>query len=235
MKKPNMPFALFVVMAFLPQGYEQPVSSGGYTKLEQGENRLRICSAPILCWTTWENKVCTRILYAGKDNKPATPAGEGNSVRHTWIIIAYNYTKKIIEIWEIDKQTIIADLIALCNDSDWGDPTLYDIKVTKIGTTKDNTKYSTIPCPKADVSNEVIEAYTTTPIDLNQMLIKDGNPFIGLKPGATAASQPAATGTKVVTPVNWVPGDPLPFNEKGKPYRIDPASPSGPLLPPLPF
>ena len=40
-------------MAFLPKGYELPVSDGGYMKLEKGENKFRVLSEAITGQEVW--------------------------------------------------------------------------------------------------------------------------------------------------------------------------------------
>ena len=39
----------------MPEGYEKPKTGGGYMKLQQGENRIRIFSRPIVGWIDRDN------------------------------------------------------------------------------------------------------------------------------------------------------------------------------------
>ena len=55
---------------FLPETYELPQSAGGYMKLQQGENKLRILSKPIIGWLDWKDKVPHCFSYKAKPEKP---------------------------------------------------------------------------------------------------------------------------------------------------------------------
>lgn len=206
MKAPSKQFPIMILSGFIPDGYEQPTGGGGYTKLEAGENRLRICSKPLLIWIVWENGKVTRSLYKGKDSKPAKPTSTPkDSVKHAWAVIAYNYKTKAIEVWEIDKASIISDLMAYIGNAEYGAPTGYDVTVTKKGSGME-TEYKTIAGVPKDPSDEVMEAYGSTPVNLDNLL-SGKDPFTGQSDSeASAPGKPA----KTVTPENWVDGDAVP-------------------------
>lgn len=206
--------------SFIPQDYEAPSSGGGFTKLEQGENRFRILSSPLLMWVVWADKKCTRIIYKGDANKPDKPSGENASVKHAWGLIVWNYQTNAVEVLELDKQTLITPLTSYAKDKDWGHPKNYDVIFKKEGSGKDGTKYSFIAKPHSPPSQEIIDAFVENPIDLNQLLIEGGNPF--LSNGGTAASTtPAAQQAKTVTPENWVEGDPIPEGYEVKDGKLN--------------
>jgi len=99
--------------AFISDDYEAPSSGGGYTKIEQGENRLRILSSPLLVWVIWKDGKPTRVPY-DKDNKPELPAGENPSVKHAWIMTVFNYQTDQIEVLELDKMKTTQRSFAGC-------------------------------------------------------------------------------------------------------------------------
>lgn len=202
--------------SFLPQGYEQPKSGGGFTTLVEGANKLRVVSDALLMWLEWRDGKPKRHPYTSPDNKPAKGTGQKDSVAHAWGLGVYNYKTKQIEVFELDKQGAITQLLALVQNPSWGHPKKYDIIITKSGSGMD-TKYNLAPEPPSDPSNEVIEAFTETPFDLNQLLIENGNPFLNASTPAPAGNpqnpntQPMQqTNAKVVTPENWVAGDAVP-------------------------
>lgn len=202
--------------AFLPAGYEAP-TSGGFSKIEQGDNQFRILSNPLLMWVIWKNGTVKRIPYLTPEGaiteKPAKGSGVNDSVNHVWAVVAYNYKTRKIEVLEINSQMIIAALSKHAKDADWGHPKNYDIVITKTGSGKEGTKYQFTAKPHKPVSDDIKVAYTESPIDLNQLLVSGGNPF--LQAGGAPASTPAATpAAKVVTPENWVLGDALPAGYK---------------------
>lgn len=203
--------------SFIPKDYEAPTGGGGFTKLKNGDNRMRILSSPLMLWVVWADKKVTRIQYKGAANKPAKPAGENASVKHAWALVIWNYETEAIEVFELDKQSIIASLTKYANDADWGHPKEYDIVINKSGAGMD-TEYSFIAKPAKPANDQIVEAYIANPIDLSQLLIEGGNPFLS-NGGASESKEPAAQKSKVITPENWVDGDPIPDgykNEGGK-------------------
>ncbi|AGO47975.1 hypothetical protein Phi12:1_gp9 [Cellulophaga phage phi12:1] len=175
--------------AFINEDYQAP-SSGGFTKIEAGKTRLRILSSPLMVWVVWANGKSTRLPY-DPQNKPALPEGDNPSVKHAWIMLVFNYNTNVMEIWELDKMTLITPLLNHSRDADWGHPKHYDIEVTKTGSGKDGTKYAMIAKPKTPVSDDVKEAYLSTPVDLSQLLVDGGNPFL---PASGTAAPPADNG-----------------------------------------
>lgn len=155
---------------FLPADYEVPKAITNYTKLEAGDNRLRILTKPILGWSTW--------MGAGKDRKPVRfpmdrkpdkPIQAGERVNHFWAFVVYNYTHKCIQVMEITQKTIQDAIRVLSKDADWGPPYHYDIKIVKTGTTKDDTEYKTNPCPKSPLTEELKSAFLAKPCSLAKM------------------------------------------------------------------
>ena len=169
--------------AFLNEDYKAPVS-GGYAKIQQGDNRMRILSSPLMVWVIWGGGKSTRLPY-DPDNKPALPDADNPSVKHAWIMKVYNYETSAIEVFELDKMTLITPLLTYVRDADWGHPKNYDIVINKSGSGREGTKYSLIAKPAKPLSEEAKEAYINTPIALGEMLKEGGNPFISAP--ATAA------------------------------------------------
>lgn len=209
---------------FIPTDYEAPTGGGGFTKLQNGDNKMRILSSPLMLWTVWADKKVNRILYKGAANKPAKPAAENASVKHAWGLIIWNYATDAIEVFELDKQAIIGALTTYAKDPDWGHPKEYDVVINKSGSGMD-TEYTFVAKPAKPVTEQVVEAYTANPIDLNQLLVEGGNPFLS-NGGAAESKEPAAKASKIVTPENWTDGDPVP-----KGYKVV----DGALVKDLPF
>jgi len=206
---------------FLPVGYEVPTSGGGYAKLETGENKFRILSSPLMTWLEWRDGKTKRHRFVNKEETPAPAKGTGekDSVKHAWALIVWNYKTEKIELLEIDKQGVIAAIKALSEKPAWGHPKNYDIVISKKGSDL-KTEYMTTPEPPSPVSSHIVEAYTENPIDLNQLMVEGGNPFISKDVAANPANlnaQPVSTSEKVVTPENWVAGDKVPAGHQVNP------------------
>jgi len=157
---------------FLPQDYETPNSGGNYMKFETGENRFRILSKPIIGWQDWKDKKPYRFRMNEKPEKPFDPT---KAIKHFWAMIVWNCTKSKIEVLEITQVSVQSAISNLYKDADWGAPFGYDIKVTKTGSGLD-TEYATNPVPHKATPQEAIDAFMSTPIDLEKLF--DGeNPF----------------------------------------------------------
>ena len=151
--------------SFLPDGYEAPQNGGGYMKLEDGENKFRILSKPIIGWIDWKDKKPLRFGFKFKPEKPVDPA---KSIKHFWAFIVYNYKAKEVQILEITQATIHQALQGLSKDEEWGAPFFYDIKINRSG--KDmETKYVVTPSPKKDLSPEQTKMALEKRINLNAL------------------------------------------------------------------
>lgn len=136
--------------SFLPENYEAPAGSSSYMKLQDGENKFRILSKPIIGWLDWKDKVPYRFRM---NAKPERPLGN-NPIKHFWAFLVWNYSSKSIQILEITQATIQKAIQDLSKDEEWGAPFFYDLKINRKG--KDlETEYSVTPSPKKDLSDEI--------------------------------------------------------------------------------
>ncbi len=159
---------------FFPQGYSTPQSSGGdYTKLEDGDNVIRILSKPLMYWIQFVDSKPERTPFV-MGVPPPKQKGK-DSVKHAWGLIIWNGNKEKIELYEITQETIKVPIENLAKNDKWGNPFAYDITINKKG--KDlETKYNVIPNPKEPVTDAVKKAYKDKPINLQALLTGD-NPF----------------------------------------------------------
>lgn len=157
---------------FLPEGYEAPKGNSNYMKLQNGENKFRILSKPIIGWLDWkENKP----LRFPMDKKPSAPIDPKRKVKHFWAFIVWNYNENKIQVLEITQSTIQSAITSLSKDPDWGSPFKYDIKVMRSGENME-TEYQVNPVPHKKVSEEIQEAYMAQPINLEALFTGD-DPF----------------------------------------------------------
>ncbi len=159
---------------FLPRNYEAP-KFGRYTKLQQGENKIRILSQPILGWEDWTaDKKPVRTRYDGPTKIPRA-INESKPPKHFWAVIVWNYSSSQIEVFQFAQAGIRDAIAGLCVDKDWGEPFFYDIKITKSGQDQ-QTKYQVVALPHKPVSAEVRRAFEESPCSL-EALFRNGNPF----------------------------------------------------------
>lgn len=202
--------------SFLPENYEVPKSGGGFTKFENGENRFRILSSPLLMWLEWRDGKPTRHAF-DPDNKPQKGPSQKDSVKHAWGLIVWNYSTEKIEVMELDKQDIIAALKSHASDADWGHPKKYDIVINKSGSGMD-TEYKFVAKPHSQPKQEIVDAFIENPIDLAKLLTND-NPFLS-NGGSSESTAPAQSQSKAVTPENWTEGDEIPAGHEVKDGKL---------------
>lgn len=155
---------------FLPQGYEAPQGNSSYAKLQDGDNKFRILSKPIVGWLGWENKVPHRFRMNDKPTKQFD-----QPLKHFWAFIVWNYNEQAVQILELTQATVQKAIADLSKNDDWGAPFFYDIKITRKG--KDlNTEYSVMPSPKKDLGEEIKKAALEKPAYL-ETLFDGGDPW----------------------------------------------------------
>lgn len=142
-------------MNFLPQDYTAPKTSGYYMKLQEGENKIRILSKPIMGWEDWQDKKPLRFRL---DNKPLKSIDPKKPVKHFWSFIVWNHLEEQIQILHITQATIRNCIEALCKDTDWGDPYFFDIKIIKKGEGVD-TEYMVNPLPHKPIGEYVKQCF----------------------------------------------------------------------------
>jgi len=178
-------------MNFLPKNYEAPRGSSSYMKMQQGENRFRILSQPILGWEDWDvNRQPVRYRF---DEKPAKSIDPGKPAKHFWSMIVWNYAVEQIQILTITQSTIQKPIQNLCLDSDWGAPYFYDIKVMMSGESKE-TKYQVNPVPHKPVTDAIKKAFYDRWIELDAL-------FDCADPFANTGNRTAGIFTRDETPV----------------------------------
>jgi hypothetical protein len=159
-------------MSFLPNGYkpQESESSNKYMKLKNGDNLVRILSAPIIGFIGWRDKQPHRAkkiedLIGEFDNKP----------KEFWAVVCYSYDNQTICIWEITQKTILKAITNLANEKAWGSPLKYDLKVIRTGEDL-QTEYQVSPYPHRETPDKVKSALNSVKINLNA-LFNNENPF----------------------------------------------------------
>jgi len=159
-------------MSFLPVGYQAPKSSNNFMKLQDGENKIRILTAPVLGWEDWIDKKPVRF---GMDSKPARPYDPKKPIKHFWSFIVFNYNEEQVQILHITQASIRNAIETLCNDKDWGAPYFYDIKIMKKGEQMD-TEYNVIALPHKPVDPYIVEQFKEKPCNLDAVFTGE-DPF----------------------------------------------------------
>lgn len=162
--------------AFLPENYKVPSSNDNYMKFQDGENKFRILSAPVIGWVDWDdNKKVYRTKTREEQPEVSRSSKAEAKISHFWAMSVWNYSEKRIQILEIKQSTIQKGIKVLVQDEDWGKPYTYDILVTR---SKENgkTSYTVSPKPKKDLTDEVLKAQAEKRINL-EALFTGADPF----------------------------------------------------------
>ena len=159
-------------MSFYPQGYKLPQASNHYMKLNDGENKFRMLSKPIVGWEDWDQKKPIRFKM---DKKPESSIDPKKPVKHFWAMIVWNYQEEQIQILQLSQATVRSQIDGLINDKDWGSPFDYDLKIIKSGE-KTDTEYKVNPLPHKPVSNQIKQAFYDKPCNLEALFI-NADPF----------------------------------------------------------
>tara|TARA_R110000744_G_scaffold376292_1_gene490438 strand:+ start:398 stop:895 length:498 start_codon:yes stop_codon:yes gene_type:complete len=165
-------------MTFLPTDYQAPKpSGGGYTKCLKGDTILRFLGDPITGYEWWESMHGTEKPVRCNNFDEIRDEHATQKAKHFWACAVWNYEAGAIQIWQINQRTIQEAIMNLINDSDWGDPREYDLKITRTGDALE-TKYTVSPKPKKDLPEAAKFEYDLMGIKLEKLITGD-DPFEG--------------------------------------------------------
>lgn len=159
-------------MSFLPKDYKSPSLTNNYMKFVEGENKIRILTPPIMGWEDWENNRPIRFKF---EDKPLKSVDIKKPVRHFWAFVVFNYASEEIQILHIVQATLRKQIQMLCEDSDWGAPFFYDIKIIKKGEGV-ATEYMINPLPHKPTADYIISQFEEKPCYL-EALYDSADPF----------------------------------------------------------
>lgn len=158
-------------------GLDIPTSESGglfMKKLEQGENRMRILTKPIPGYVWWPEG----------SNKPERahgptdiPTGVKDAKYFWFLTIAINGEVKFLEL---KQKTILSQIKALSDNTEWGEVQDYDITITRSGQDLE-TQYTVVPNPKKAIDADVALQWANIKARYNpENLFTNGTP---LEPG----------------------------------------------------
>ena len=164
---------------FLPAGYEHLKTERKYWKMsemKEGDNKLRIVMAPVAGWIDWVDNKPVRYR---PENKPSSPFNIEKPIKGFWACYVWDYSREDLFILEISQASVIKAIVALANDSDWGDFTGYDLKINKTGSLM-KTRYTVTALPHKPLPKNASDALKSTPVRL-EALYEGGDPWNDLE------------------------------------------------------
>lgn len=158
---------------FLSKDYKLPETSN-YMKFQEGENTFRVLSSAIVGYE-----------YFTKDNKPVRsrepfptyPADirDGGEIKHFWAFVVWNYSARKLQILSLTQKTIMSAIVSLVRNPKWGNPSGYDITITRKGSGMD-TEYTVVPEPHSPVAEDIKKTFMENRVNLNA-LYEGEDPF----------------------------------------------------------
>lgn len=161
---------------WLPEGYEKPKTVSNYARLEDGANKFRVMSNPLLFYEYWTEANKPVRLVEMPDDMPDDIRPD-TKIKGAWAFVVWSYSVSKIQILEITQASIQGPITDLVTSDDWGPPQDYDLTITKKGQ-KLETEYSVQPSPHKEAPEEATKAYKALDIDL-EALLRGGDPFKG--------------------------------------------------------
>lgn len=161
---------------FLPNDYQPPVK-WGYFKPNSKPSQVRILSSALIGYVDWDKSWLTpKPIRTEKEMPPKNPGDRNNQPKEFWLLKIWNHETKKVEVWEITQNTVKEAIRKLYQDTARWSPYDYDIRVSKSGTTKEDTKYSVLPLPKNTLSDETRDIINKTHCNLEALLVGE-DPF----------------------------------------------------------
>lgn len=173
-----------------PKNFNPEVGNGAsYFKFEQGANKFRIMSQPVFGQEYWNSeKDENGNVVKGENGMPKRKVhrvaldavipvselevdqwGKPGKASQFLAAIVYNYSKGVFQVMSVVQKQINAGIKALVDNEDWGDPTTYDITVTKTGNGRE-TKYAIMPGVKKEMPENIVAEFKNCKIDLKESL-----------------------------------------------------------------
>lgn len=158
--------------------YNPEVSSGGsqFMKFENGRNRFRIVSNYISGWLVWldtddGDKPLRLDHRPTEDEMKKLGVRVDNGQRKAKYFTAFavwNYKEEKVQVLEVTQVSVQKQISAYVQNEEYGNPTKYDITVTKSGESL-KTEYSVLASPPKpldpEIEQEVKEAEGTYNLD----------------------------------------------------------------------
>lgn len=155
-------------------------SGSNYLKLKEGDNKIRIVSDAIQGFEGWQdNKPVRRTLdnpFTGEERKVLDCNENGKpKLREFVACTVWNYDEGKIQVMSLTQASIIRAISEYSADSDFGNPTEYDLKISRKGVGLE-TEYTVKALPPRPLVPDVQAVVNETKVNLDA-LFENGDPF----------------------------------------------------------
>lgn len=148
------------------------------SKLEEGDNKIRIIEKPVFFWQYWEpildsngKSILNEFgMEKGKPIRfPCDQKPPQKEVQYFMSAYIWDYYKKEAFIINIEQTGVLNKLKELQEDHDFGDLINYDLKINKTGKLK-NTKYSIVPLPPKPFNDDILKVLKDHPVNMSALV-----------------------------------------------------------------
>lgn len=160
---------------WLPPTYSKPKTGSSYFRFEEGDNRFRILSQPILGWVDWQENSDGSRKPVRTHEQPEKSFNPKKPAKHFWAFVVLDKKDGQVKIMEITQSSIQDGIMSYQADESWGDPREYDLCINRKGKELD-TSYTIKAYPKAPLTEEQQNAYQEANINLEALFSGD-DPF----------------------------------------------------------
>jgi hypothetical protein len=140
----------------------------------EGEKRLRCFGLGITGWEAWtvDNKPVRWELKP--EEFPANIRRDDGNVNCKRFLsgLVYDYEDSAFKILNITQRTLMDQLFRFMKDSDYGDPSGYDIKISRSGEGL-KTVYTLVAAPPKPVAKDIALAYESVHCNLSALFDGD--------------------------------------------------------------
>lgn len=156
---------------------KESANNGRYinpSKIE-GEKRLRFIGAGITGWSSWTVDKKPIRWESKPEVLPENLAPDQNgkiSLKRFIAGVVYDYEAQDFKILEITQRTLMDQLFKFVKDEDYGQPTGYDIKISKTGEGM-KTEYTLVAAPPKAVTKEIAAGFEALTVNLNALFDGD--------------------------------------------------------------
>ena len=148
-------------------------------KFDEGTFKYRITGKPCIYHEFFNHDTKPERFIEKPDKEyfeKNCKAGQyGKQLSFVWAMPAWDYQQEDTVVLQLKKAALINDLHAFATDPDRGNPTDYDIKITREGKEKE-TKYKLMPVAPKPLTKEIQESIKENPVDVS-VLIENWDPF----------------------------------------------------------
>jgi len=169
---------------FLPKGTEIPAKVSKFLILEIGKNVIRAMSSAKAGWEWWAKDEAGDLKPYRVKSLDEVPPSVKKATHHKeqahyfWAFMVWNVGLEAVQLLEITQVSILRQIEALLNDSDWGSIKDYDIVIEKkkTGSRASDVEYTVLPRPKKKAPPEAFFIYENMLVDLEK-LFEGKSPF----------------------------------------------------------